>query len=90
MWQMGKFSAFNQNCDTSSNGANYWIDRALKRKQMEEQVTVSLHQGGMHLMVKTSRKVLEKMSEIKARDPQKWQRKDMTLMKQAKQELGIL
>ena len=41
-------------------------------------------------MVKTSKEVLEKMSEIKARDPQKWQRKDMTLMKQAKQELGIL
>ena len=55
-----------------------------------EQVTVCLHQGGMHLMVKTSKEVLEKMSEIKARDPQKWQRKDMTLMKQAKQELGIL
>ncbi|MDY6374394.1 MAG: hypothetical protein SPK61_04305 [Bacteroidales bacterium] len=88
---MGKFSAFNQNCDTSSNGANYWIDRALKRKQMEtEQVIVSLYQGGMHLTIETSRKVLEKMSEIKARDPQKWQRKDMTLMKQAKQELGIL
>ena len=55
-----------------------------------EQVTVSMYQGGMHLTIETSRKVLKKMSEIKARDPQKRQRKDMTMMKQAKQELGIL
>lgn len=57
---------------------------------MDDKIILSMYQGGMHLMVKTSKEVLEKMSEIKARDPQKWQRKDMTLMKQAKQELGIL
>lgn len=57
---------------------------------MDDKIILGMYQGGVHLMVKTSKEVLEKMSEIKARDPQKWQRKDMTLMKQAKQELGIL
>lgn len=51
---------------------------------MEEQVTVCLHQGGMHLMVKTSKKVLEKMEEIRKQDPEQWEMKDIKLMKQAK------
>ncbi len=51
---------------------------------MEEQVTVCLHQGGMHLMVKTSKKVLEKMEEIRKQDPEQWEMMDIKLMKQAK------
>lgn len=54
-----------------------------------EQVTVCLHQGGMHLMVKTSKEVLEKMEEIRKQDPEQWEMKDIKLMKQAKRDLGI-
>lgn len=49
-----------------------------------EQVTVCLHQGGMHLMVKTSKEVLEKMEEIRKQNPEQWEMKDIKLMKQAK------
>ena len=55
-----------------------------------EQVIVSLYQGGMHLTMETSRRILEKMTEIRKRDPQQWARKDLDLMEQAEKELGIL
>ena len=55
-----------------------------------EQVIVSLYQGGMHLMVKTSKEVLEKMEEIRKQDPEQWEMKDIKLMKQAKRDLGII
>ena len=54
-----------------------------------KQVTVSMYQGGMHLTMKTSRRILEKMTEIRKRDPQQWARKDLDLMKQAEKELGM-
>ncbi len=54
-----------------------------------EQVTVSMYQGGMHLTMKTSRRILEQMTEIRKKEPQQWKRKDLDLMKQAEKELGI-
>ena len=54
-----------------------------------KQVTVSMYQGGMHLTMKTSRRILEQMTEIRKKEPQQWKRKDLDLMKQAEKELGI-
>ena len=55
-----------------------------------EQVIVSLYQGGMHLTMETSRRILEKMTEIRKRNPQQWERKDLELMEQAEKDLGII
>ena len=55
-----------------------------------EQVIVSLYQGGMHLTMETSRRILEKMTEIRKRNPQQWERKDLDLMEQAEKDLGII
>lgn len=54
-----------------------------------EQVTVSMYQGGMHLTIETSRKVLEKMSEIRSQNPELWRKKDLDLLDKAEEELGI-
>ncbi len=40
--------------------------------------------------METSRRILEKMTEIRKRNPQQWERKDLDLMEQAEKDLGII
>ncbi|MBQ6732050.1 MAG: hypothetical protein IJR06_02905 [Paludibacteraceae bacterium] len=57
---------------------------------MDDKIILSMYQGGMHLTMETSRRILEKMTEIRKRNPQQWERKDLDLMEQAEKDLGII
>lgn len=57
---------------------------------MDDKIILSMYQGGMHLTMETSRIILEKMTEIRKRNPQQWERKDLDLMEQAEKDLGII
>ncbi|MDY6374396.1 MAG: hypothetical protein SPK61_04315 [Bacteroidales bacterium] len=46
-----------------------------------------MHQGGMHLTVETTQRVLDKMAEIRSRNPELWKSKDLDLLDKAEEEL---
>ncbi len=41
----------------------------------------------MHLTVETTQRVLDKMAEIRSRNPELWKRKDLDLLDKAEEEL---
>ncbi len=59
----------------------------LTLKMEPEQIILSMHQGGMHLTVETTQRVLDKMAEIRSRNPELWKRKDLDLLDKAEEEL---
>lgn len=52
-----------------------------------EQVILSVHQGGMHLTVETTPRVLDKMADIRSQNPDLWKNKDLDLLDKAEEEL---
>ena len=56
-------------------------------KMETEQIILSMRQGGMHLTVETTQRVLDKMAEIRSRNPELWKRKDLDLLDKAEEEL---
>ena len=52
-----------------------------------EQFILSMRQGGMHLTVETTQRVLDKMAEIRSRNPELWKSKDLDLLDKAEEEL---
>ncbi len=59
----------------------------LTLKMEPEQIILSMHQGGMHLTVETTQRVLDKMAEIRSQNPELWKNRDLDLLDKAEEEL---
>lgn len=56
---------------------------------MDDKIILSMYQGGMHLTIETTQRVLDKMAEIRSQNPELWRKKDLDLLDKAEEELGI-